>query len=30
MRRALPTDRPADPIATRSDGPKGSVAPPGF
>ncbi len=30
MRRSLPSDRPADPIATRSEGPTGSVAPPGF
>jgi hypothetical protein len=30
MRRSLPTDRPADPTAVRSEGPRGSVAPPGF
>jgi len=30
MRRSLPTDKPADPIAVRSQGPSGSVAPPGF
>jgi hypothetical protein len=30
MRRSLPTDKAADPVAVRSDGPRGSVAPPGF
>jgi hypothetical protein len=31
MRRSLPTDRPADPtIASATQAPKGSVAPPGF
>ena len=31
MRRSLPTDRPADPSAgLRGEGPRGSVAPPGF
>jgi hypothetical protein len=30
MRRHLPTDKPADPIAVRSPGSSGSVAPPGF
>jgi len=31
MRRHLPTDKPADPsVGARSEGPKGSVAPPGF
>jgi hypothetical protein len=31
MRRSLPTDKSADPaIRTSSEGPKGSVAPPGF
>jgi hypothetical protein len=30
MRRSLPTDVPADPVAVRSQGPTGSVPPPGF
>jgi hypothetical protein len=30
MRRSLPTDKAADPVAVRSEGPRGSVAPPGF
>jgi hypothetical protein len=30
MRRALPTDRPADPSISTAQAPKGSVAPPGF
>jgi hypothetical protein len=30
MRRSLPTDKAADPVAVRAEGPRGSVAPPGF
>jgi hypothetical protein len=30
LRRALPTDKAPDPIAIRGEGPRGSVAPPGF
>jgi hypothetical protein len=30
LRRSLPTDKSADPTVTREEGPRGSVAPPGF
>src|SRR5690242_20392793 len=30
LRRSLPTDKSADPTVTRGEGPRGSVAPPGF
>jgi hypothetical protein len=30
LRRSLPSDKAADPTVTRSEGPSGSVAPPGF
>jgi hypothetical protein len=30
MRRSLPTDKAADPVALRGESARGSVAPPGF